>query len=52
MNEKYIWAGAALFLGFILAKNAQAEASATPKAHNTIATSGDWWSFAGMWNAG
>ncbi len=51
MNEKYLWAGAALFVGYLLAKNQQTTAAATPTAHNTIETSGQWWSFAGMWNA-
>lgn len=50
INQELVWGLAGLMLGMWMANRARLQADAKPTTANEVTTTGQWWTYAGMWS--
>lgn len=49
VDMELVWGLGGLMLGIWMAKRAAEQAAAKPTTPNQVTTTGQWWTYAGMW---
>ena len=49
INNELVWGLGGLFLGYLLFKRAAVTQQASPTQSNEITSTGQWWTYAGLW---